>query len=250
MKSYKNFQLAEFTQASNELRKHPADCRALHINIYPAMPSWDEMNILLERLQKSIKVVDGALFPQTLDRILGYVQIDAAFNPKYLEQALTASLGTYKCRVRARPSTDGIKAFEMSLLTETEVTRKRIKREEKVIMIVDDDKFLSSLIASALSPFGRVIQDGEGSNVLDLYKKESPDMVFLDIHLPSASGLDLLKNILAADPQASVVMISSDSGRDNVLSSMDLGAAWFLSKPFTKEKILEAVRQNVIFEKV
>ena len=104
-----------------------------------------------------------------------------------------------------------------------------------------------------LAGFAQVQIIGEASDVDEARQSIealSPDIVFLDIHLPDISGIELLKEILAVDPRACVIMISADSVRSNVLETKAIGAKWFLTKPVTQEKIAEALRKSPAFRNV
>ena len=75
---------------------------------------------------------------------------------------------------------------------------------------------------------------------------QPPDLVFLDIELPDSSGLELLKKFKQERPECFVAMISGFSTLENVQQSIAAGAATFIVKPFSGDKILSAMR---LFEK-
>ena len=108
-------------------------------------------------------------------------------------------------------------------------------------MIAEDDMFMRSLIKKGLDAHGNITVLEDGSAVVDTYLKTLPDIVFLDIHLPVRSGMEILSEILIFDPDAYVVILSSDSVKDNVLYTQKIGAKGFIAKPFTKEKLEEAL---------
>jgi two-component system chemotaxis response regulator CheY len=103
--------------------------------------------------------------------------------------------------------------------------------------VVDDDSFIRSVIAKAFEPHAKVMMYQDGMNIVETYLDLLPDVVFLDIHMPSISGIDVLKEIIEFDDSAHIVMISIDSSSDNVLAAKKLGAKGFARKPFTKEKL-------------
>jgi two-component system chemotaxis response regulator CheY len=65
--------------------------------------------------------------------------------------------------------------------------------------------------------------------------------VILDIILPDVNGLDLLDSILNARPKAKVVICSSISQEPIIKKALDHGAKAFIQKPFTPEKVLDAL---------
>lgn len=119
----------------------------------------------------------------------------------------------------------------------------RMKRQERVFFVVDDDMFMRSLLTKALSPHGKVIAMDDGKDLLAAYREHLPDVVFLDIHLPCGSGIDLLEEIMRYDSTAGVIILSADRVKDNVLLSQAHGARGFVAKPFSKEKIEEAMNK-------
>ena len=84
------------------------------------------------------------------------------------------------------------------------------------------------------------------SSALTIFKMQPPDLVFLDIELPDSSGLELLKKFKQERPECFVAMISGFSTLENVQQSIAAGAATFIVKPFSGDKILSAMR---LFEK-
>lgn len=75
-----------------------------------------------------------------------------------------------------------------------------------------------------------------------LFRLHQPDIVFLDIELPDHSGLELLAQLKQEKPACFVVMVSGASTLDNVTQSIKLGAATFIVKPYSGDKILAAIR--------
>lgn len=115
---------------------------------------------------------------------------------------------------------------------------------DATVMIVDDAVFMRSIMRGILKDKGFTVVAEAASGIeamknLHVYK---PDIVTLDIILPDASGLDVLSSILAACPQTKVVVCSSISQEQTVKKAMDLGAKGFILKPFTPEKVLEALQ--------
>ena len=84
------------------------------------------------------------------------------------------------------------------------------------------------------------------SSAITMFSMQPPDLVFLDIDLPDSSGLELLKKFKQERPECFVAMISGFSTLENVQQSIAAGAATFIVKPFSGDKILSAMR---LFEK-
>lgn len=85
--------------------------------------------------------------------------------------------------------------------------------------------------------------DTPGAEVLDAYKKITPDIFFLNIEPPNANGTRVLREILAFNPRAYVVMLGAGASRGNVELTMHLGARDFMAKPVTKDKLRECINK-------
>ena len=86
-------------------------------------------------------------------------------------------------------------------------------------------------------------QAHNASSALMTFSLQQPDLVFLDIELPDGSGIELLKRFKQQKPDCFVVMVSGVSTLDNVKASIASGAASFIVKPFTADKILAVLKQ-------
>lgn len=115
--------------------------------------------------------------------------------------------------------------------------KRRIEREGLQILVVEDDAFSRKLVSSVLEKEFDTITARNGSDALQTYAIHYPDLVFLDIQMPDLNGHEVLKEILAHDPDAYIVMLSANSYQKEVISSMKEGAKGFVVKPFKKDKI-------------
>ncbi|MCB1721017.1 MAG: response regulator [Rhodospirillales bacterium] len=123
-----------------------------------------------------------------------------------------------------------------------QVRRKR--RESPLVMVVEDDRFTAHYASMILSTDFDLVVCKDGEEAVQAYIEHAPDIVFLDIHLPGMSGHDVLQSIHAIDPQGFVVMLSVDTVRDNIVRASQMGARNFIKKPFTKERLIEIVKNS------
>ena len=117
---------------------------------------------------------------------------------------------------------------------------------DKKILIVEDDKFLRELIAQKVAKEGfTMIQAMDGEEGVKKAKEEKPDLVLLDLILPSMDGFAVLTAIkgdstIAATP---VIILSNLGQKDDVEKGLKLGAADYLIKAhFTPGEIIEKIR--------
>jgi len=113
------------------------------------------------------------------------------------------------------------------------------------ILIVDDDKLLSSILATTVQRAGYNVvgQASNGHEAVQLYRQLKPDLVLLDIIMPDMSGLEVLKEIRSLDPEARVIICSALGHQDMIIQALKAGALDFLVKPFTLEKVREVLRK-------
>ena len=114
----------------------------------------------------------------------------------------------------------------------------RGSNKKNLVMIADDDMFVRKVVSAALHGLCDIVEVTDGAQVVDTYLARNPDMLFLDIHLPNVLGMDLIHNLLHKDKGAFIVMLSADSSEQNVRNSRLRGAKGFVTKPFTKDRIL------------
>lgn len=121
---------------------------------------------------------------------------------------------------------------------------RREKRDEPVIMVVEDDPFSQKMVSNALKDKFEVCMSADGVGALMSYVSNAPDVLFLDIGLPDIDGHEVLERLFKIDPKAYVVMFSGNGDRDNVLKAVELGAKGFVGKPFTKDKLMMYIEKS------
>mgnify|MGYP001583424906 FL=1 len=103
----------------------------------------------------------------------------------------------------------------------------------KKILVIEDDRFLSSLMKARLEKEGfTAIQAFDGEEALNLLKQDKPDLIVMDLIMPKVSGFELLESI-SLDPQISKipVMILSNLGQDSDIDKVKrLGAVEYFVK--------------------
>jgi len=116
----------------------------------------------------------------------------------------------------------------------------------KKIMWVEDDKFLSDIIARKLSVQGCALAHAtDGEEALRLLEKESPDLILLDILLPGMDGYELLKRVRegARTKRTPVILLSNLGQKEDIEKGKSLGAARFLIKAMvTLDEIVEEIK--------
>ena len=118
----------------------------------------------------------------------------------------------------------------------------------KRILIIDDEPEITGLIQTALehdSETYQVITANTGDEGLEKSKKEHPDLVILDVMLPSTGGYEICSKLKydSAYPKIPVIMLTARGGDLDKKMGMDCGADMYLTKPFDRKKLLSSVHQ-------
>lgn len=101
------------------------------------------------------------------------------------------------------------------------------------IVWVEDDKFLSGMIASRLGPTGAALVNvADGANAVDVIKQEKPDMVVLDLLMPNVDGFTILQRVKSEDSIKSipVIVLSNLGQKEEIERCKKLGAEEFIVK--------------------
>ena len=114
------------------------------------------------------------------------------------------------------------------------------------VIIVDDSSTDRTLLKKKLETNNHTVftASKNGRNLLDLYKKLKPDVIFLDVILQNNNGLKLLEQVLDYDKNANVIVYSSVVKQNLNIEAYQLGAKYFLIKPFIYDIL------NVIIKKI
>ena len=111
------------------------------------------------------------------------------------------------------------------------------------VLVVDDAMFMRKVVTDALTSGGHEVigEAANGGEAIDRYKELRPDVTTLDITMPEVDGIEALRQIIALDPSARVVMCSALGQESKVLEAVKAGAKDFVVKPFQAERVLSAV---------
>lgn len=114
------------------------------------------------------------------------------------------------------------------------------------VMLVEDDRTMLDLLKTLLEIEGYAVTPvfpAEFPNLPSKVLEERPDVILLDVHLRSASGIDLLHE-LRTHEQINDVRILMTSGEDLREYCLAAGADGFLLKPFMPDELIQQLRTN------
>lgn len=154
------------------------------------------------------------------------------------EQAAKTTLLEEKDIKKEFDINDILKNYKDFLLT---IKQRKLKNTPIKILLIEDDVFSRKMLKKILQKDYDVIEADDGRDGVIKYIMNAPDMLFLDINLPDVTGIDLIHKIKDIDSDAHIIMLSANSYKENILSSMQKGAKGFIAKPYSKEKVLHYI---------
>jgi two-component system, chemotaxis family, chemotaxis protein CheY len=114
----------------------------------------------------------------------------------------------------------------------------------KTVLVVDDAVVMRMMIKNILTKSGYSVVEAEsGIDAVEKYKANRPDAVTMDMVMPDMDGIAAVKQIVAMDPGARIVMCTSMGQQQLVVEAVQAGAKSFITKPFQPPKILETLEK-------
>ncbi|MBK0347300.1 response regulator transcription factor [Aerococcaceae bacterium zg-ZJ1578] len=115
----------------------------------------------------------------------------------------------------------------------------------KKILVVDDEKAISDIIAFNLQNEGYQVETAyDGQAGLEKFHEVSPDLVLLDLMLPKMDGLEICREIRKGSSVPIIMLTAKDSEIDKVLG-LELGADDYVTKPFSNRELIARVKANL-----
>ena len=125
-----------------------------------------------------------------------------------------------------------------------------MKREDLVVLAVDDDMINLKLLKSMLLKTGKVkevIEAKNGSDAIGVLKsRDDIDLILLDIIMPIMNGIEVLKVVRADDTlrQLPIIVLTTDETKK--AEALDHGANGFLTKPIRNDELIKQISQMIV----
>ncbi len=114
------------------------------------------------------------------------------------------------------------------------------------VLVVDDDPILLTQIKHLASKFVSEIQvAADGVEGLEIWRTWQPDVVVTDIFMPRMNGLVMSETIKAEDPDAQIIVITSDKDSDSLRRALDIGVERYITKPIDMHLLADAIGKCV-----
>jgi DNA-binding response OmpR family regulator len=111
------------------------------------------------------------------------------------------------------------------------------------ILVAEDDTKQAELVRRYLEHEGHAVTVvGDGRAALEEVRHREPDLLVLDVMMPRADGLDVVRILRAESREVPVLMLTARSTEDDLLLGLDLGADDYMTKPFSPRELVARIR--------
>ena len=112
------------------------------------------------------------------------------------------------------------------------------------ILLIDDEPDIVRVLSMSLKADGYdVIPAHSGTEGIEVFERERPDIVLTDIKMPGMDGIQVLKKIKSIEPQSEVIIITGHGDIDNTIEALQYGASDFINKPVRDEALAIALKR-------
>ncbi len=111
------------------------------------------------------------------------------------------------------------------------------------ILIADDSDAIRLVLKDILS-IGEhevVAEAADGAEAVDLYQKHNPQILLLDLAMPKKDGLTVVKEVIAYDPNAKIIVITASDDQKVIAQCIENGAKTHIAKPFDFNSVLKTI---------
>ena len=116
---------------------------------------------------------------------------------------------------------------------------------DHIVFVIDDDIRIQEALEELLASYGiRAVIFGSAGDYIDAEKPDIPSCLVLDVELPDINGLDLQRQIAEGD-HPPIVFITGHGDIPSSVSAIKQGAVDFLTKPFSDDDLMTAVRAAI-----
>lgn len=111
------------------------------------------------------------------------------------------------------------------------------------VLVAEDDANIRAGLEDVLAREGyEALPAADGAEALEIYRRESPDFICLDIMMPGVDGYQVCREIRREDPDTPIIFISAKSEEVDRVVGLELGADDFILKPFGVSEVLARIR--------
>ena len=123
-----------------------------------------------------------------------------------------------------------------------------MKNKKLNFMVVDDSKVIRDQIKTILEAkeYELISCAEDGLDALRQFKNFKPNIVTMDLTMPKVEGVETIRRMTSLDPNVRILVISAVKDKVTALEALRMGAYGFISKPFSKEQLTDAIEKLVL----
>jgi FixJ family two-component response regulator len=126
-----------------------------------------------------------------------------------------------------------------------------MNQSDPIVFVVDDDASIREAVQRLIASVGlRVETFGSTREFLAAKRPDAPACLVLDVRLPDASGLELQRDLTAADIHIPIIFVTGHADVPMTVRAMKAGAVEFLTKPFRGQELLDAIQEAIAKDRV
>jgi DNA-binding NtrC family response regulator len=112
------------------------------------------------------------------------------------------------------------------------------------VLLVDDEPDQVALLRAMLTPLGMEVATAESAEqALQVFRRRPVDLVVTDLHLPGASGIDLIRQLRQVETPPAVVLITGEGSVASAVEALKLGVSDYLQKPIDPMRLVTLVQE-------
>ena len=111
------------------------------------------------------------------------------------------------------------------------------------VLIADDSDAIRLVLKDILSigDHNVIAEAVDGAEAVSLYEKHNPEILLLDLAMPKKDGFTVVKEIIAYDPKAKIILITASDDQKVINQCLEHGAITYISKPFDFNSVLKSI---------
>ena len=113
------------------------------------------------------------------------------------------------------------------------------------LVLADDHPVVRDGLAAMInqqSDMEVIAEAGDGDEAIALYERHQPDVMMLDLRMPKRDGVTVVQDVLAKNPKARLLIMTTHDGDEDIFRCLSQGAMGYLLKDASRQEILSAIR--------
>ncbi len=114
------------------------------------------------------------------------------------------------------------------------------------VLVADDSSTMRKIILRSLQAVGvtDATEAADGAEAVALFKPGEYQMVLTDWNMPGKTGIEVIQEIRAKDPNVPIIMITTEAEKGRVMQAIQAGVSDYLVKPFTADTLREKLEKH------